>query len=205
MLTTRWTSQPQRWAAVPAAVMAVTGVALLAVTPDNGTLTAAGWVWPPAALVLAVWMVRAARSATTGRTRWLLYPAIGLVTVTAVGGAVETVTLAHDRGRLRDDRRAVRRGRTPPAPDLHRHRQPHRRPRERPERDLAAVERHRHPGFPQPPGSAPTTGPARAGATTSPTRRTGSPSPPTCTPCWPAPASTAPTSWPVTPPAARSP
>src|SRR5215207_2896110 len=40
MLTTRWTSQPQRWAAVPAAVMAVTGVALLTVTPDNGTLTA---------------------------------------------------------------------------------------------------------------------------------------------------------------------
>ena len=56
MFTTRWTSQPQRWAAVPAAVMAVTGVALLAVTPDNGTLDAAGWVWPPAALVLAVWM-----------------------------------------------------------------------------------------------------------------------------------------------------
>src|SRR4051794_4071566 len=100
MLTTRWTSQPQRWAAVAAAVMAVTGVALLAITPDNGILTAAGWVWPPAALVLAVWMVRAARSATTGRTRWLLYPVIGLVTVTAVGGAVETVTLAHDHGRF---------------------------------------------------------------------------------------------------------
>jgi pimeloyl-ACP methyl ester carboxylesterase len=100
MLSTRWTSQPQRWAAVPAAVMAGTGAALLAVTPDNGTITAAGWVWPPAALVLAVWMVRAARSAMTGRTRWLLYPVIGLVTVAAVGGAVETVTLAHDQGRF---------------------------------------------------------------------------------------------------------
>ena len=96
LLTTRWTSQPQRWAVVPAAVMAVTGVALLAVSPGNGTLTAAGWVWPPAALVLAVWMARAARRATTGRSHWLLYPVIGLVTVTAVGGAVETVTLAHD-------------------------------------------------------------------------------------------------------------
>ncbi len=99
MLTTRWTSQPQRWAAVPAAVMATTGVALLAATPGNGTLTAAGWVWPPAALVLAVWMVRAARRATTGRSGWLLYPAIALVAVTAVGGAVETVTLAHDHDR----------------------------------------------------------------------------------------------------------
>jgi pimeloyl-ACP methyl ester carboxylesterase len=100
MLTTRWTSQPQRWAAVPAAVMAVTGVALLAVTPDNGTVTAAGWVWPPAALVLAVWMARATRRATTGRSGWLLYPAIALVAVTAVGGAVETVTLAHDHSRF---------------------------------------------------------------------------------------------------------
>jgi pimeloyl-ACP methyl ester carboxylesterase len=99
-LTTRWTSQPQRWAAVPAAVMAATGVALLAVTPGNGALTAAGWVWPPAALVLAVWMVRAARRATTGRNRWLLYPVIALVAVAAVGGAVETVTLAHDHGRF---------------------------------------------------------------------------------------------------------
>ena len=100
MLTTRWTSQPQRWAAVPAAVMATTGAALLAVSPSESTLTAAGWVWPPAALVLAVWMVRAARRSTTGRSRWLLYPAIGLLTVTAAGGAVETVTLAHDHGRF---------------------------------------------------------------------------------------------------------
>ncbi len=99
MLTTRWTSQPQRWAAVPAAVMATTGVALLAVTPGNDVLTTAGWVWPPAALVLAIWMARAARRATTGRSRWLLYSAIALAAVTAVGGAVETVTLAHDHGR----------------------------------------------------------------------------------------------------------
>jgi pimeloyl-ACP methyl ester carboxylesterase len=99
MLTARWTSQPQRWAAVPAAVMATTGVALLAVTPGSGILTTAGWAWPPAALVLAAWMARAARRATTGRSGWLLYPAIALVAVTAVGGAVETVTLAHDQGR----------------------------------------------------------------------------------------------------------
>lgn len=33
MLTTRWTSQPQRWAAVPAAVMAATGIALLISRP----------------------------------------------------------------------------------------------------------------------------------------------------------------------------
>ena len=44
-----FTSQPQRWAVVPAVVMATTGAGLLAVTPGDATLTAAGWVWPPAA------------------------------------------------------------------------------------------------------------------------------------------------------------
>ena len=100
VLTTRWTDQPQRWAVVPAAVMGTTGAALLVLTPGIGALGAAGWVWPPAALVLAVWMARAASRATTGGARWLLYPVIALVTVTAVGGAVETVTLARDHGRF---------------------------------------------------------------------------------------------------------
>ena len=100
MLTTRLTDQPQRWAVVPAAVMAATGAGLLALAPGDGTLTAAGWVWPPAALALAVWMVRAARRATTGRSRWLLYPVIGALAVTAVGGTVESVALARDHGRF---------------------------------------------------------------------------------------------------------
>jgi pimeloyl-ACP methyl ester carboxylesterase len=100
VLTTRWTSQPQRWAVFPAAVMATTGVALLVVTPGSGTFTAAGWVWPPAALVLAFWMARAARRATTGRSRWLLYSVIGLVAVTGVGGTVESIALARDHGRF---------------------------------------------------------------------------------------------------------
>jgi pimeloyl-ACP methyl ester carboxylesterase len=89
-LTTRCTDQPQRWAVVLAVVLAATGAGLLAVTPGNGALGAAGWVWPPVALVLAVWMARAARRSTTGRAGWLLYPVIGLV----------TVTLARDHGRF---------------------------------------------------------------------------------------------------------
>jgi hypothetical protein len=87
VLTTRWTSQPQHWAAVPAVVMATTGAGLLAVTPGNDALTAAGWVWPPAAFALAVWMVRATRRAMTSRARWLLYPVIGLVAVAATTAA----------------------------------------------------------------------------------------------------------------------
>jgi pimeloyl-ACP methyl ester carboxylesterase len=98
-LTARLTDQPQRWAAVPAAVLATTGAGLIALTPGNSALTAAGWVWAPAALVLAVWMVRAARRAMTGRSRWLLYPVIGLATVAALGSLVESVSLARDRGR----------------------------------------------------------------------------------------------------------
>lgn len=99
VLTTRLTTQPQRWAAVPAVVMAATGAGLLAVTPGDGALTAAGWVWPPAAFALAVWMVRATRRAMTSRARWLLYPVIGALAVTAVGGIVESVALTRDEGR----------------------------------------------------------------------------------------------------------
>jgi pimeloyl-ACP methyl ester carboxylesterase len=35
----------------------------------------------------------------TGRSRWLLYPVIGLATVAALGSLVESVSLARDRGR----------------------------------------------------------------------------------------------------------
>ena len=95
-LSTRWTSQPQRWARVPAVAMATTGTALLVTRPGDEVLTAAGWVWPPAALALAVWMGRAARHATTRGTRWLVYPAIGLVAAAALGGTIATVSLALD-------------------------------------------------------------------------------------------------------------
>ena len=99
VLTAQLTDSPQRWAAVPAVVMAVTGAGLLAFAPGDGALTAAGWVWRPVTLALAVWMVRAARRGMTGRARWLLYPVIGVLAVTAVGGTVESVTLARDEGR----------------------------------------------------------------------------------------------------------
>jgi pimeloyl-ACP methyl ester carboxylesterase len=91
LLTTRFTSQPQRWAKVPAAVMAATGAALVVAPPSPEGMTAASWIWPPVALALAVWMVRALRQAMTGRGRWLLYPTIGLLAVSAVAGGLETV------------------------------------------------------------------------------------------------------------------
>ena len=65
VLSIHLTSQPQRWALVPAALMAVTGLGLLAFTPGNGVLTTAGYVPMPAALdnavVNTVWSTLGAR------------------------------------------------------------------------------------------------------------------------------------------------
>jgi pimeloyl-ACP methyl ester carboxylesterase len=97
VLSTRMTDQPQRWAWVPAAGMAVTGMGLLVFSPGDGALTAAGWVWPPVLLALALWMgSRVRRSLAAGRGRWALYPVLAVMAAAAVGGAVETAALASD-------------------------------------------------------------------------------------------------------------
>src|SRR4051812_36850728 len=44
ILTTRRTSQPQRWAVVPAVAMGATGAALLAFQPGDDVITALNWV-----------------------------------------------------------------------------------------------------------------------------------------------------------------
>src|SRR5262245_42359434 len=54
VLSERRTDQPQRWAFVPAAVMAVAGASILVFAPTGNQL---GWVWPPVVAGLAVWMV----------------------------------------------------------------------------------------------------------------------------------------------------
>ncbi|WP_448618651.1 alpha/beta fold hydrolase [Geodermatophilus sp. URMC 65] len=96
-LSARMTSQPQPWAWVPAGGLAATGLGLLALAPDDWGLTAAGWVWPPVLLALAVWMgVRIRRTLAAGSGRWLLYPVVVAIAAAAVGGAVETVGLASD-------------------------------------------------------------------------------------------------------------
>jgi hypothetical protein len=59
-LSTRWSDQPQRWAFVPAAFMAVSGGVLIAgsETMVPGVLD---WVWPPALVALIAWMITRAR------------------------------------------------------------------------------------------------------------------------------------------------
>ena len=96
VLSTRLTSQPQRWAVVPAAVMALTGLGLLAVAPGTTGLTNSGWIWPPVMFALAVWMGVRMRRALIGRVRWLLYPVIAALALASVGGLIETVALHKD-------------------------------------------------------------------------------------------------------------
>jgi len=96
-LTTRYTNRPQRWAFLPAAAMGVTGLALLAFTPESDAMTRLSWVWPPAALALAVWMFVQMRRSLTGRGRWLLTPVIAVLALASVGATYENIALTRDQ------------------------------------------------------------------------------------------------------------
>ena len=89
-LSVRLTDQPQRWACAPAVFMSV-GAALLLLLPD-AVLGALDWVWPPALLVLVVWVFRHAKRDLRSRTRtWLLNPVLAVLVLFALGGAFQTI------------------------------------------------------------------------------------------------------------------
>jgi pimeloyl-ACP methyl ester carboxylesterase len=97
VLSARFTHRPQRWAAVPAAAMGISGTGLIALAPGAGTLSALGWVWPPLLLVLVAWMIVRARRRPASRVQpWLLYPIFGALALTAIGGGYETLANATD-------------------------------------------------------------------------------------------------------------
>lgn len=108
MLSGRYTSRHQRWARLPAAAMAACGLGLLIGRPYDHTLNTIGWVWPPFAVALAVWMLIRVRHGFDGRVRWLLYPVVVSIAVGAGGAMYETAATAHDQatysapGRLYD-------------------------------------------------------------------------------------------------------
>jgi pimeloyl-ACP methyl ester carboxylesterase len=84
----RRTDDSQPWAAVPAAFMA-TGAALTTVFGAGGSNF--GWLWPPALIVLVVWMSTRVRRQLPGRTRrWVVYPLLVVMTAAAIAGAAET-------------------------------------------------------------------------------------------------------------------
>ena len=94
-LSTRFTAQPQRWAAVPAVVLGAGGITLMAL--GASATPAVDWVWPPVLLTLALWMaVHIHRDLNSRAARWMLYPAIGAMGLAAVGGAYQTVGAAAD-------------------------------------------------------------------------------------------------------------
>ena len=107
VLSTRFTDQPQRWAVAPAVFMGVAGVIVL-LAPD-AFVDALGWVWPPALLVLVVWVFLRARRDLRSRARaWLLNPVLALLALCSLAGGYETVSRSVDadafamRGQLVD-------------------------------------------------------------------------------------------------------
>ena len=78
VLSVRFTDQPQRWAWAPAAVHGPRRASPLVFGPAAHDVL--DWVWPPAMLALAVWMVVRIRRQLRSRIgRWLLYPVVVLL------------------------------------------------------------------------------------------------------------------------------
>src|SRR3989475_5505960 len=98
LLSTLWTDQPQRWAAMPAAFMALFGAGLIVFAPDARALNVVSWLWPLPVLALVGWMIAAARRQFRSHARrWLLYPVFGVLALAALGGAWQTVAAAVER------------------------------------------------------------------------------------------------------------
>ena len=94
-LSSRRTDQPQRWALVPAIALGVIGAAIVVLDPGNHILGLLGWIWPVLLAVLVIWVFRGARgSLHNWSRRAVLYPALVLLTLVALGGAFETVAEA---------------------------------------------------------------------------------------------------------------
>lgn len=95
VLSARFTDRPQRWAFAPALLMGLSG--LLLVVFGSPVQLVLNWVWPPAMLALAIWMiVRVHQSLRDSRTRWLLYPVIAVLALASIGGGYQTIGDAAD-------------------------------------------------------------------------------------------------------------
>jgi pimeloyl-ACP methyl ester carboxylesterase len=95
VLSVRFTDQPQRWAAAPALLMGLGGLLLVAF--GSSVQAVLNWVWPPAMLALAIWMiVRVHRQLRSRSARWLLNLVIGVLALASIGGGYETVREAAD-------------------------------------------------------------------------------------------------------------
>jgi pimeloyl-ACP methyl ester carboxylesterase len=95
VLSVRFTDQPQRWAVAPALFMGVGGLLLVGFgSPVHQVLN---WVWPPAMLALAIWMLVCVHRQLHSRLgRWLLYPVIAMLALASIGGGYQTLGEAAD-------------------------------------------------------------------------------------------------------------
>ena len=173
--------------------------------PGRPTLTAAGWVWPPLLLALAVWIGVPGAPLPGRRQRPLAaLPRRGGDGRRGRRRRRRDRRTGHRSAHLLDARPALRRRRPPAAPGLHRLRQPDRGADERVGWDLGglgpdrAARRRHHPGL--------RLRPRRAGMERGRLRTAGRGGrrQRICTPCWPAPARTARTCWSGTPSAATT-
>ena len=90
VLSVRFTDQPQRWAAAPAAFMGVAGLASL--SGSAAVHDVLSWVWPPVLFGLVVWMfLRAGRQLRSRSARWLVYLVLAVLGIASVGGGYQTV------------------------------------------------------------------------------------------------------------------
>lgn len=88
-LSTWLSGQPQRWAWVPAAFMAVGG-ALVLLSPGSWLDGVIGWVWPPALLVVVGWTFLRARRDLRSRSRVLVvHPVLTVLFLAALAGGYE--------------------------------------------------------------------------------------------------------------------
>jgi ABC-type uncharacterized transport system permease subunit len=89
LLSSRRTSQPQRWALVPAVVMGGLGLAYLVFRPGTGVLEAFGWVWAITLFALVVWMIiQSRRSLRSWSGPVILYPLFAVLALAAAGWGV---------------------------------------------------------------------------------------------------------------------
>ena len=127
VLSTRFSDQPQRWAAAPAMFMAVAG--LVSLSGSAAVQAGFSWVWPPVLFGLVVWMfLRVRREHAQPNRTVAAVPRTGRVADRLRGRRLPDRARIARRQGLSAARPADRCGRAPAAPALHRLGQPHGRP-----------------------------------------------------------------------------
>ncbi len=89
-LTTRLTGSGQRWARIPAALLGLAGVALLAFRPGEPVLTQLAWLWAPGLLAIGLYVAWQAARTLPGHAG-LIVQFVAVFLVLAGGGGLYQV------------------------------------------------------------------------------------------------------------------